>query len=924
MGIGQWDPADSMRVRCALLFVAASLVLGGCGGSDAGDAAAPIGAGPGGGDTVPPAPPAPPVPPAPPEPPAPPAPPPTVETSLKALGFDTRITPRRDSDGIEYPQSYSPFGARISMTERADGTQVFGNPTELVLAGMRLHNENEVLYTIDHISNLSFTNPPRPTVLYRRAQVDVPWVLESHQQGAPAQTKRDATAADVDGDGLQELVFAYVEGNQIRLLVKDFDPAAPTEVSFVVMPPSSVRSVADLRIVAADVDQDGRDEIVLGVSGGADGDPALLVLANVASAPTVLKELALPRTIGGSSASMVLKAGSIDYDGSSEIAVVVNELLGTVENPDQAAARYYVFDDHAANYALLKSGPIEVSVDERTVTALVGHVAIGDLDNDQAGEIVLAGLAELNTSCETVEHVLLVLDDGVRGFRPRSASAAEVPIPDCDEAGQNLLRHVFVNVLDVDGDDDLEIQVNQYIFEEAPTGRNWDGSPGLRWLGSTVLFPNGTQNMVFDRSFAAMTVADVNGDGRDDLVTFRQKNEEARGSGPQTFFVAFIDIYGTNDAGNFTRIGRIELTPEQEWFRGINPIVVPIAPDIDGQVLEYAKDHQLAFSEARVLAALATPPCGRGIGQNTDACTTTWGRSESVSAEGEREFTVEAGITFGYKVTGPAVTQSEAALKLKLSAAASWVRSQSYSLSKATSFTTGPMEDSVVFSSVPIDVYGYRVISHPNPARRGSLVYIGLPRTPVIRLAERTYYNANLPAGAPTIGANVFQHTPGSIDSYPSAARKEQILRESRSQVERNRIDRGIGGRLAHLPLFDPVPALVGLQSDAPGVGQGGGSTSVSLELNQENGNGAALQLGVEIALETTMAGVVLDGSSGFSTSWSFKMTRGEGTVYEGSVGSIDAANFAAEQYRFGLFTYLQADPDSGQEFEVVNYWVQR
>lgn len=929
MGIVRGDLADSLRVGSAALFMAASLALGGCGGSDSGDTPAPVGAG-GGGDTAPPAPtPAPPPPPPPPgspEPPAPPAPPLTVETSLKALGFDTRITPRRDSDGIEYPQSYSPFGARLSLTERADGTQVFGNPTELVLAGVRLRNENEVLYTIDHISNLSFANPPQPSVLYRRAQVDVPWALESNPRDAAPQTKRDATAADVDGDGLQELVFAYVEGNQIRLLVKDFDPAAPTEVNHVVMPPASVQSVADVRVVAADVDQDGRDEIVLGVGGGAGGGVALLVLANVASGPTVLKELALPRTIAGSSVSLVLQSGSVDYDGASEFAIVVNELLGGSRDPDQAAARYYVFDDLAANFALLKSGPIEVVVDERTVTALVGHVAIGDIDKDQAGEVLLAGLAELSTNCDTVEHILLVLDDAVRGFRQRSASAAEIPVEECDQAGDNVLRHVFVNVLDVDGDDDLEIQVNQYIFEEAPTGRNWDGSPGLRRLGSSVLFPDGTQNLIFDRSFAAMTVADVNGDGRDDLITFRQKNEEARGSGPQTTFVAFIDIYGTNDAGTFTRIGRIELTPEEEWFRGINPIMVAISPDVDGQVLEYAKDHQLVFTEATVLAALATPPCGRNIGQNTDDCTTTWGRSEGVSAEGERELTIEAGITFGFKFNGGAATQSEASLKAKLSAAASLVRTQAYSLSKSTSYTTGPMEDSVVFYSVPVDVYTYRVISHPNAARHGSVIQVGLPRTPVVRLAERTYYNANLPAGAPTIGANVFQHTPGSIDSYPSAARKTQILQERRSQVERNRIDHGIGGRLATatIPLFPPMPAMVGLQSDAPGVGQGSGSTSVSLELNQENGNGAALQLGIELSKESTVAGVIFDISVGFSATWSFNLKRAEGTVYEGSVGSIDAANFAAQQYRFGLFTYLQADPDSGDEFEVINYWVER
>ena len=919
MGVVRTELTNRLRAHGALLFVAAGLALGGCGGSDpvsdSGQSSGGAGGGGGGGSGSPP-------------PPSPaPAPAPlTVESSLKALGFDTRITPRRDSDGIAYPQSYSPFGARVAMTERADGTQVFGNPTELVLAGFRLRNENEVLYTIDHIANPSFATPPRPTVLYRRSAADVPWILERPARNDAPQTRRDAIAADVDGDGLQELVVAYVDGAVIRLLIKDFDPAAATEVTFVVPAPPQLFPVADLRIAAADFNQDGRDEVVLAVAGGSStSEPRLLVLGSFAAGLALIKQLALVRTIEGSAVSMVLKTGSIDYDGAGEIAVVVNELVGGLLAPTQAASNYYVFDDHQADYVLLKSGPLAADIAGRTVVARVGHVAIGDIDNDQAGEVLLAGLTELNTNCETVEHLLIVLDDKHRNFNPRSASAAEIPIPDCDDAGPNLLRHVFVNTLDLDGDDDLEIQVNQYVFQEAPTTSSWDASPGLVRLGSTALFPNGQQRLVFDRTNSAMTVADVNGDGRDDIVSFRQGNEEARGSGPATFFVAFIDIYGTNDSNAFTRIGRIELTPEDLGFGvGINPIIVAITPDVDGQVLEYTNDHQLVFTESLVHAALAAPPCGVGIGQNTDDCTTTWGRFQSVSAEGERELRFEVGVAYGFKVQGGALTQSDSSSKVKLSAAASFVKSQSYELTKSASYTTGPMEDSVVFSSVPLDTYMYRVIVHPDQSRVGTEILIGLPRTPVVRLTERTFYNAHLPAGAPTIGANVFQHTPGSIDSYPDPARKEQILVERRSQVERNRVDRGIGGRLANLPVFDRIPALTGLQSESPGVGQGSGSTAVSLELNQGNGNGRALELGIEFESFTTVVGIKFDVNFGFSSTWSFKLSHGEGTIYEGSVGSIDAANFAAQQYRFGLFTYLQADPDTGREFEVINYWVER
>ena len=52
-------------------------------------------------------------------------------------------------------------------------------------------------------------------------------------------------------------------------------------------------------------------------------------------------------------------------------------------------------------------------------------------------------------------------------------------------------------------------------------------------------------------------------------------------------------------------------------------------------------------------------------------------------------------------------------------------------------------------------------------------------------------------------------------------------------------------------------------------------------------------------------------------------MTSGSSTTYTGAVGAIDAADFAANRYSFGLFTYVHRDPASGREFEVLNYWTE-
>ncbi len=71
-----------------------------------------------------------------------------------------------------------------------------------------------------------------------------------------------------------------------------------------------------------------------------------------------------------------------------------------------------------------------------------------------------------------------------------------------------------------------------------------------------------------------------------------------------------------------------------------------------------------------------------------------------------------------------------------------------------------------------------------------------------------------------------------------------------------------------------------------------------------------------------TGGGVVGGFSVGTSASSRLTVTSGSATIYTGRVGDIDAANFAASQYSFGLFTYVLRHT-SGVQFEVLNYWVE-
>jgi hypothetical protein len=392
--------------------------------------------------------------------------------------------------------------------------------------------------------------------------------------------------------------------------------------------------------------------------------------------------------------------------------------------------------------------------------------------------------------------------------------------------------------------------------------------------------------------------------------------------------------------------------PDRGVIPGIrlNPIL--LAFDADGrnegdvQTLEFV-GHRFVLTEPLVLAALAAPPCQLNIGQNTDACTTSWGTARVSGTEAEREVTFKAGITIGFEAeyqagAGFVVDASTKvfglAIKGSFSEALAEARSESYEVTRSVSFETGPMEDSVVFASIPYDFYDYEVIASTRVnmddiGAEREVQQFGLPRTPIIRMAEAGYYNAHTTATAVKIDSSVFDHVADRLDSYPDRARRDDILSGRRTQLDDIRslcpgcwqVDPRAPILSGNNPYrqFDPRDALEGLMSETVGVGQGAGATEVAIDFSRSTTDTTALEKSGELDVEMTtgylVTGFTLERSVNTSTSTSV----GSSTSYVGTVGSIDAENFASRQYRFGMFTYLQGHPETGQEFEVINYWVE-
>jgi hypothetical protein len=149
-----------------------------------------------------------------------------------------------------------------------------------------------------------------------------------------------------------------------------------------------------------------------------------------------------------------------------------------------------------------------------------------------------------------------------------------------------------------------------------------------------------------------------------------------------------------------------------------------------------------------------------------------------------------------------------------------------------------------------------------------------------------------LPTATYAIGSSVFDHTPGDVASYPSVSRKNSLLSQHG-----------------------------GIEFGPSGVGQGGGETELEIAVSNEVSLGGSLGIEYEAEVKAT-SGVAFAGFSvGYGAEAALSITSGAQTTYTGTVGSIAAADYAANAYEWGIFTYVQSVGD--QKLEVINYWVE-
>jgi hypothetical protein len=444
-------------------------------------------------------------------------------------------------------------------------------------------------------------------------------------------------------------------------------------------------------------------------------------------------------------------------------------------------------------------------------------------------------------------------------------------------------------MLNVDLDDQPEILVGNTVYDDWKSTQRFTA---VRTLPQEVFVQKADKGWL-DRTTTAVATGDFTGDGQDDVLVFSQDRAQV------ALLEATLSVPAAAGTTPSLRITRALPVTYKSSDVGQNVVLLPVNVDSDSVSLRRSSlEHKLVFTQPIVIAALAAAPCQQGISQNTDACVTTFGTATTQTVEEEKVLSVSAGLTVGIKIDGGEITQSEASFKASVTTTASRSTGTATSISRSVTFTSGPMEDTVVFSTVPYDVYEYTVLTHPDPKMVGAKVAVRLPRRPIVLMTERSFYNDAIPAGGLKIDERVFRHTAGDISTYPTQA---DVLK----------LKNDLGGKVK--------------TSNTWTVGEGQSSTQFQLDVGSELSQGQSLAVEYEMEVEATVATVIGGFSVGAGAESSLRVTSGSSTSYSGTVGSIgDRTSFMNNLYSYGLFTYVQADAGTGQRFEVVNFWVEK
>jgi hypothetical protein len=275
-------------------------------------------------------------------------------------------------------------------------------------------------------------------------------------------------------------------------------------------------------------------------------------------------------------------------------------------------------------------------------------------------------------------------------------------------------------------------------------------------------------------------------------------------------------------------------------------------------------------------------------------------------------FSVGASVEYDHKVQVPifGITIGEFKASTEFKNTNTWQWQSSHEVEKTVQYSCSGGQDCVIFTSVPMDEYEYKIDYSTDPRNQvGKSLFISIPRPYNTYMVTRDFFNANIGQGivAP-VDESVFSHTIGDPTSYPSSEQKDELLTKYFSGNNAAIADYQLGSK----PVSQGADSL-----------PNSGTTNLQISVT----NGSARTVSHDFSLDTSVGAGAGDFTvsvlAGFSTNYSATSTTSDGTQFGGTIGYLPTAYYSNPNYSYssGVFAYPYQEAN-GKNFWVVNYWV--
>jgi hypothetical protein len=768
------------------------------------------------------------------------------QESLDALGVDTDLS--------DYPEGLSP------------GYHPLRRPITT------LDQRDELLYMKRGTSSAHlFDDATEPATA--PSAVGTPSIASAGWIGAEDEA---AVAADINGDGDDEIVVFWFEesSSTLSMYVVDQDDAGtffitgegqPVIEGVTTRPPWDWFEDA---VVPAQLDADAAEEIVIGFG-------TLLMLDyhdGVDDTFEVLQPMQAGEAMSVTGDQIDIGVGDLDNvpgDQSDEV-VVTHSQGGSV-------AGIEIFDgfEHVAT----RSGQFMLNGTEAH-TSISLRVEVGNFDpRDDEDEIVFFG-----HRIEYDNIWVLTLMDGQSGDYAWYHNFSRW-IGDVSDGRVSIqLRKI-----DVDGDRVPEAFVDHYIigdFHTLPLPTSTEpadaSGPNLRVIEAALTrVSGGIPPEISDGRVHVAMVGNVAAQAPADGQTRAPLAEELIGV---EYFGSLV--YGSleNDAWVWRDLG-------VTGGSGADTIVAGNF-DRDSVQVRYRGEHELLFSSPKPIALLSAPPfwaADTGVEQSLGNCYTAFGKGTGNEVSTSESMSFSSGWSIGYEAGIDGIVKAEASVSFEQkfdSITTSGLEQQQW-----ITYATGA-EDSVVFTSVPFDVYYYDVITSPVDAEENTIISVNIPRRPQTSLVSAAFYDRH--RGATPKVAPLFTHTVGDPRSYPSEADFHLACQNNHSCYS----------------------------SSSETIGEGGGFTELYISSASNRSQTTDYEYSVTASAKLTAGGVSFGKSVGFGYGFGMTFKTQESTAFTGRVSNI-VDRTAETAYNFGLFArQVPFGDELGNEVLLVDYWV--